>query len=365
MNGCDMRENSQGPPEAPGARDEREKGAGAARGPEAESPGRVLRLTSLAHGERVDAFVCASIPSLTRTAAKKAVTEGLVLVNGERVKPSHRLRRGDILGVTLPEKEASDLRAEPIPLEILFEDDDIIVINKPPGLAVHPGAGRRSGTLVNALLHHTHELSTFGGPERPGIVHRLDMDTSGVMVVAKNNRSHAALAEQFSEHTTERIYVALVRGPMKGDEGVIEKPLGRSPSDRKKISTRARKKRKALTRYRVLRRYGAISLLELMPRTGRTHQIRVHLASIGRPVVGDELYGWKGGRDAPPNLPQQARALLRGATRQCLHARYLGFRHPSTGEFMEFSAPPPPDMSEIIEALEKAIEEKEDAALVP
>jgi len=318
-----------------------------------------VRLTSLAEGQRVDAFVALAVPTLTRSAAKKAIAEGRVLVNGQRVKPSQRLRRGDELKVALLPREPAGLRAEPIPLEILYEDDDIIVINKPPGLTVHPGAGRSGGTLVNALLHYTGTLSTYGGDDRPGIVHRLDKDTSGVMVVARNNSSHAALAAQFSAHTTERVYVALVRGPMREDEGVIRKPLGRSPSDRKKISTRARKKRRALTRYRVLRRYGAVTLLELMPETGRTHQIRVHLASIGRPVVGDELYGWKGARDTPPNLPARARTLLGQARRQCLHARYLGFRHPSTGEFMEFSVPPPTDMSEIIDALEEVCKKEE------
>ncbi len=324
-----------------------------------------VALSCLAEGPRLDAFLSSSFPESTRSAMQKAITGGLVLVNGRRVKPSYRVRRGDVLDVTLPAGEVATLRAEAIPLDILFEDDDIIVINKPAGLVVHPGAGRRSGTLVNALLNHTPNLSSLGGPDRPGIVHRLDMDTSGVMVVAKNNRSHAALTEQFSAHTTKRRYMALVRGPMKADEGVIEKPLGRSPSDRKKISTRARKKRKAVTRFRVLRRYGAITLLELMPETGRTHQIRVHLASIGRPVVGDELYGWNGSRDAPVNLPPGVRSLLKKAPRQCLHARYLGLTHPATGRFMEFSASPPADMGEIITALEEVFREEDEALPAP
>jgi len=310
-------------------------------------------LSSIVSGERLDLFLCAALKGLTRSAIQKAVTEGQALVNGKKVKSSYRMRLRDALEIILPASPSTELTPEDIPLDILFEDDDIIVINKQAGLAVHPGAGRSSGTLVNALLNHTTSLSTYGGPDRPGIVHRLDMDTSGVMVVAKNNISHRGLSGQFSVHSTKRKYMALVRGPMKEDEGVIEKPLGRSPADRKKISTRARKKRKALTRFMVLRRYGGITLLELMPETGRTHQIRVHLASIGRPVVGDRLYGWDGARDTPVNLPPRAASLLKKVPRQCLHARFLGLIHPVSEENMEFSAPPPRDMAEIIEALDE------------
>lgn len=321
-----------------------------------------VTLSSLSGGERVDRFLSDCLHGFTRAAIQKAITGGLVLVNGRKVKAACRLHAGDNVDVTLPGQEPLTLRPEAIPLDILFEDDDVIVINKQPGLAVHPGAGRKSGTLVNALLNHTLNLSTGGDSRRPGIVHRLDMDTSGVMVAAKNDASHANLSEQFKAHTTKRRYLALVRGPMKDDEGEIEKPLGRSPSDRKKISTRARKKRKALTRFRVLARYGGISLLELMPETGRTHQIRVHLASIGRPVVGDTLYGWEGKRDTPLNLPPLATKLLRKAHRQCLHAAFLAFTHPVSRELMEFEAPPPPDMSGIIEALDKIYEDNETPA---
>jgi len=319
-------------------------------GPECEER---VSLSSLVSGERLDLFLSASFKGLTRSAIQKAITEGLVLVKGKKVKPSYKVRLRDIMEITLPDSSSKGLTPEDIPLDILFEDDDIIVINKQAGLAVHPGAGRHSGTLVNALLNHTASLSTYGGADRPGIVHRLDMDTSGVMVAAKNNISHRALSAQFSVHSTQRKYIALVRGPMKHDEGIIDKPLGRSPADRKKISTRARKKRKALTRYVVLRRYGGITLLELMPETGRTHQIRVHLASIGRPVVGDRLYGWDGARDTPVNLPPHVASLLKKAPRQCLHARFLGLVHPVTEESMEFCAPPPRDMGEIIEALDE------------
>lgn len=319
-------------------------------------------LSSIVSGQRIDLFLCACLHEATRSAMQKAITDGLALVNGNKVKPSYKVRLQDRLELTIPSQRPPLILPEDIPLDILFEDDDIIVINKQAGLAVHPGAGRNHGTLVNALLGHTAELSTYGGPDRPGIVHRLDMDTSGVMVAAKNNKSHRGLSEQFKVHSTTRKYIALVRGPMKQDEGEIDKPLGRSPADRRKISTRARKKRRALTRYRVLRRFGGLSLLELMPETGRTHQIRVHLASIGRPVVGDRVYGWEGARDTPVNLPPPVALLIKKAPRQCLHAAYLGLRHPVTGELMEFSAPPPADMSEIIEALGEVYAEDETIA---
>jgi len=318
-----------------------------------------VSVSSLVSGGRVDIFLCSCLSRATRSVVQKAITSGLALVNNKEVKPSYRLRARDVVEFRLPAPLTSELTPEDIPLDILYEDDDILIINKQAGLAVHPGAGRRSGTLVNALLYHTASLSTYGGVDRPGIVHRLDMDTSGVMVAAKNNTSHRELSEQFKVHSTVRKYIALVRGPMKDDEGEIDKPLGRSPADRKKISTRARKKRKALTRYRVLRRYGGITLLELMPRTGRTHQIRVHLASIGRPVAGDRLYGWDGARDTPVNLPPHVALLIRKAPRQCLHAAFLGFVHPVSKEYMEFSAPPPRDMGEIIEALDEVYNEGE------
>ncbi|MFQ5479677.1 MAG: RluA family pseudouridine synthase [Thermodesulfobacteriota bacterium] len=322
-----------------------------------DTEGRVI-LSSLSEGERLDRYLSDCLHNATRAAIQKAITRGLVLVNGSTVKASHRLHFKDNVDVTLPPPAPLTLRPENIALEILFEDDDLIVINKQSGLAVHPGAGRSGGTLVNALLNHTLSLSTGGDSLRPGIVHRLDMDTSGVMVAAKNNRSHSNLAAQFKAHSTKRRYLALVRGPMKIDAGEIDKPLGRSPADRRKISTRARKKRKALTRFCVLARYGGITLLELTPETGRTHQIRVHLASIGRPVVGDRVYGWDGQRDTPVNLPPRATALLKKAPRQCLHAAFLAFRHPGTGELMEFSAPPPRDMAEIIDALNESRDEK-------
>ncbi|MFQ5427588.1 MAG: RluA family pseudouridine synthase [Thermodesulfobacteriota bacterium] len=319
-------------------------------------------LSSLSRGERLDRFLSDCLHGSTRAAIQKAIASGLVLVNGKKVKAACRLHARDNVDVTIPASEPLTLRPEVIPLDILFEDNDIIVINKQPGLAVHPGAGRSGGTLVNGLLSHTTELSTGGDSLRPGIVHRLDMDTSGVMVVAKNDMSHRNLSEQFKVHSTKRRYIALVRGPMKVDEGEIDKPLGRSPAERKKISTRAKKKRRALTRFRVLARYGGIALLELMPETGRTHQIRVHLASMGRPVVGDTLYGWEGKRDTPVNLPPLAARLLRKAPRQCLHAAFLALKHPATGELMEFSTPPPRDMAEIIEALDESCEDLETLA---
>lgn len=317
--------------------------------------GRKTTFISEGEAKRLDLYIAGHIPDLTRSAIKGLVEKGLVLVNGVRAKAGARLKPGDAVSVTVPEPPAHALKAlepENIPLDIIYEDSDIIVVNKSAGIAVHPGAGRRSGTLVNALLNHTTRLSSAGGGQRPGIVHRLDMDTTGVLVVAKNDASHANLSEQFKEHTTTRKYTALVWGVMKDDTGEIDLPLGRSPSDRTKISPRARRKRKAVTAFRVLKRYPGLSLLELMPRTGRTHQIRVHLSAMNRPIVGDGTYG--GVKKLIPSALEGPPADgLKKAGRQCLHAGVLGIKHPKTGEYMEFSAPLPPDMGDLIKSLDE------------
>ncbi len=314
-------------------------------------------------GGRLDLFLASAVPGLTRSGAKNLIEKGKALVNGRTVKAGYALKKGDRVSAELPGEKhgvASPEGLHPrqdIALNIIYEDDDIIVIDKPSGLAVHPGAGRSSGTLVNALLNHTKNLSDIY-PERPGIVHRLDMDTTGVLVIAKNNASHESLAMQFKGHTTARRYQALAWGAFREDEGVIALPIGRAVAHRKKMSTRTRKGRTAVTRWKVLRRYPGLTLVELMPETGRTHQLRVHLSAINHPVVGDQVYGGKGaarGQLCPPQaLPRRIVDRLRGVKRQLLHAGTLGIRHPSTGAYMEFSSPLPDDMDELVKLMDEA-----------
>lgn len=300
--------------------------------------------------KRLDVFLSEKLAGITRSGVKHLMEKGLVLVNGREVKAGYRLRTGDTVTVGLPESPAPLPLSEPIPLDILYEDEDVIVVNKQAGLPVHPGAGRASGTLVNALLGHTRNLSSIGSPDRPGIVHRLDMDTTGSLVIARNDPSHISLSRQFREHSAVRKYLALVWGQMRADEGTIDLPIGRDVKERKKISTRSRKKREAVTGYRVIRRYPQFTLLELTPETGRTHQLRVHLSSVNHPIVGDQQYG----RKAPSSgLNKPVLDMIKGIKRQLLHARVLGFNHPRTGEYMEFSAPVPGDMEEALTTLDR------------
>lgn len=299
--------------------------------------------------ERLDIFLHEKLPGITRSSLKHIIAEGLVKVGGLQIKKAgHRLKVHEEVEVTLPEVETETLVPEPIPLDILFEDSSLIVINKGADIAVHPGAGRLTGTLASALLHHTSKLSSVGGPLRPGIVHRLDKDTTGVMVVAKDDETHTELARQFKEHTIKRRYHAVVWGVVKNDTGDIDKPLGRSPKDRKKISTDAHRTREARTHYKVLKRFDGFSLLELTPHTGRTHQIRVHLAAINHPVVGDKLYGK---RKIPSALNKPVADNIKGLKRQVLHAITLGFIHPGTKKEMDFEAPYPSDMAGLVEVL--------------
>ncbi len=303
--------------------------------------------------QRFDLFLAARMPDVTRSRVKALADEGMALLNGRPVKAGYRVREGDLVEVSLPETAVGYPLPEDIPLDILYEDNDIIVVIKPAGMAVHPGAGRTGGTLVNALLHHAggpSGLAPTGGPLRPGIVHRLDKDTTGSLVVARNDRSYLSLARQFKERSAGRKYLALVWGSFKDDSGSIELAIGRDHVQRKKISTRARIKRRAVTRYRVLKRLPLMSLLELKLETGRTHQIRVHLNAVHHPVVGDQVYGR---RAVPPSLPKAAADVLRGIRRQMLHAWSLGIEHPASGERMEFRAPVPPDMQRLLDALEK------------
>ncbi|MEE9614075.1 MAG: RluA family pseudouridine synthase [Thermodesulfobacteriota bacterium] len=311
--------------------------------------------------KRLDVFLAERLPEdISRSGIKNLIKKGLVLAGGSTVKAGHRLRSGEEVRINIPEPTPSGVVPELIPLDIIHEDDDVIVINKPPDLTVHPGAGRSAGTLVNALLHHTKNLSSIGGPLRPGIVHRLDKDTSGSLVVAKTDRAHLSLAKQFEEHTTTRRYHALVWGAVEDDEstaeGIIDLAIGRDIANRKKISTKSRKKRAAVTRYRVVRRFEGFTLLEVSPETGRTHQIRVHLQAIKHPIVGDPLYGRK---TLPPNLDKPLHDALKGTKTQCLHASVIGFNHPTGpggpggNAYVEFSAPMPPVMKKLLKLLEE------------
>jgi 23S rRNA pseudouridine1911/1915/1917 synthase len=300
--------------------------------------------------KRLDLFISEKLPELTRSGVKNLITKGLVTINGHAAKASHRVKDSQEVLVRLPEPEPPGVEPEPIPLDIIYEDGDVIVINKQAGLTVHPGAGRKTGTLVNALVHHTNKLSSIGGPLRPGIVHRIDKDTSGLIVVARNDRSHISLAKQFKDHTTTRRYHALVWGSIKDDEGTVDLPIGRDTRDRKKISPRTRRARRAVTRYRVLKRWGWLTLVEVTLDTGRTHQVRVHLSSITHPVVGDRVYGK---RTPPPNMAKPVADRIKGLKENCLHAMTLGFVHPGKDEYMVFKAPYPRHMVELISLLEE------------
>lgn len=271
---------------------------------------------------RLDVYLTKVLPAKTsRTLIQHLICEGKVEVNKISVKSHKKVKEGDKVFVELKEHQPQKVRPEKIRMEILYEDRDVLVINKPEGMVVHPAVGNYSGTLVNALLYHCQKLSDLNHPLRPGIVHRLDKDTSGVMVVAKNNAAHMALAEQFQEHSIQRKYVALVSGRVEFDEGMVDMPLGRSTRDREKISVTFNQGKEAQTFYKVLRRFTDKTLLEIYPRTGRTHQIRVHLAYLGHPILGDKKYG-----DAA------------SFSRLALHAQSLGFIHPTKVKFMEFKS---------------------------
>src|SRR5215203_6026450 len=290
-------------------------------------------------GARLDAFLAARVEGVSRSTLKRVIDDGEVLVGGRVAKPSLKLKGGEHVEVELPAPPPSEVEPEEIPLDILHEDEEVVVVNKPAGLVVHPAAGVPSGTLANALAFHFGQLSG-GGSLRPGIVHRLDRGTSGVIVVAKTTRAHESLSDQFRERTVFKSYVALAHGVTKEEKGRIEEPLARDPRNR----TRA-----ALSLWRVRRRYTRFTLLDVQIKTGRTHQIRVHLAWIKHPVVGDETYG--GGRDK--TLPDPGlRARVAALGRQFLHAERLGFHHPSTGEWVGFTAPLPPELSEFLDALQ-------------
>ena len=301
--------------------------------------------------DRADRILADLLPGgSSRSSVSKILRDGQVRLNEGTIKPSTILNPGDRLEILpLKQMEITTEDDEPAPLKILFEDQDIVVVDKPPGLVVHPGAGRNSGTLMDELVKTRPEMIGVGAADRWGIVHRLDKDTSGVMVVAKTDLAHSYLSSRFKEHSIHRIYMAVVRGnPGKGD-GVIDAPLGRHQRDRKRISVSTGRGRRAVTKWKVLERYGELALLEIAPETGRTHQIRVHLSSVGMPVAGDRVYGRirkKGGIRNPT-----ARKAVAELRRQALHASVLGFEPPRSGKYLEFSAPLPNDMEELVRKL--------------
>ncbi len=303
--------------------------------------------------ERLDVFVSRSMTGITRSAVRRLIDTGFITVNGKPGKPSLKLKGGELISVRVPPPLPAVPVAEKIPLEILYEDEDIVVVNKAAGMVVHPGAGNRGGTLVNALLGHCRDLSGIGGEIRPGIVHRIDKDTTGILVVAKNDDAHRSLACQFKQHSVRRVYTALVYGSPGEDKGVIEAAIGRHPTDRKKMSGATRRGRHAITNWRVTGRYSGITLMTITLETGRTHQIRVHFSEAGFPLLGDPVYGGSG-RLANLKDPE-LRKMIKELGRQALHAGTLGIIHPTSGEYLEFNADMPEDMSEIIKYLEKAV----------
>jgi 23S rRNA pseudouridine1911/1915/1917 synthase len=302
---------------------------------------------------RLDRYLTERLPDLTRSRIKKLIEAAHVLVDGSPAKAGASLREGNQVTVVVPLPDTLEAIPEEIPLAILHEDADLIVIDKPPHMVVHPSHGHWSGTLVNALLHHCRDLSGIGGVTRPGIVHRLDKGTSGVMVVAKNDAAHNNLAAQFQDHTIGRTYLAAVKGEMKKDAGRIEKPLGRHPRDRKQIAVRE-DGRRAVTDYEVMGRRAGISLVRLTPGTGRTHQLRVHLSSEGHPILGDQTY--RGGTSTIYLGKNVGTTFLRSLKRPALHAWRLEFDHPSTGKRMEFETPPPEDLSGLFDWIMGRIE---------
>jgi 23S rRNA pseudouridine1911/1915/1917 synthase len=315
--------------------------------PEPEAATLAFRADARDAGARLDAFLAARVEGISRTRLKHAIEDGDVLVAGRAAKPSYKLRAGDAVELEMPAPPASNFTPEDIPLQIVFEDDSIIVVDKPAGMVVHPAAGVSSGTLANALAFHFKQLSAHAGRQRPGIVHRLDRDTSGLMVVAKSESAHEHLADQFRAREVFKSYVALAHGRVREESGRIEEPLARDPRLRTRMAV-VRGGRPSLSLYRVRRAYERFTLLDVQIKTGRTHQIRVHLAHLKHPVVGDKVYN--GGRDATVS-DVRVRAAIRAMGRQFLHAERLGFRHPQTGETLNFDAPLPEQLSRMLEAL--------------
>lgn len=289
-------------------------------------------------GSRLDRFISGRLPEYTRSRIQKLTEDGFVLADGKPAKASHKVRAGETVSLTVPELREPDILPEPIPLDIVYEDVDMLVVNKPQGMVVHPAAGNYTGTLVNALLAYCGDsLSGINGERRPGILHRIDKDTSGLLLVAKNDMAHQGLAAQIKAHSLTRAYLALVHGGFRTDSGTVDLPIGRHPADRKKMAVTYRNAREAVTHYRVLERFGRYTLLECVLETGRTHQIRVHMAKLGHPIAGDPVYGVK-------KEPFSTNG-------QLLHAYKVGFIHPRTGAYLEFTSPLPDYYEKILKNL--------------
>jgi 23S rRNA pseudouridine1911/1915/1917 synthase len=301
-------------------------------------------------GTRLDKYLAAHLPTLSRTQLQRLVHEGHVHLSHGQVTASYRVQGGEVITLAVPPPLPARPLAEAIPLQIVYEDDSVLVVNKPPGMVVHPAPGHHQGTLVNAILFHCQSLSGVGGEARPGIVHRLDKDTSGLLLVAKHDRSHRHLAAQLKTRQLRRGYVALVRGTMPAARGTIDAPIGRHPQQRKKMAVVLRNGRPARTHYEVQAAWGPISLLRLSLETGRTHQIRVHLAHIGHAVLGDAVYG--AGSWHLPGHPQCERD-VRTFPRQALHAEQVAFQHPDSGQWLVFTVPLPTDMATLITRLQE------------
>ncbi len=309
---------------------------------------------------RLDLFLTEQLPELTRSQLKRLIEQEQILVDNHPAKVGEKLKGGETISVTFPAVRATEVLAQEMALQVLYEDAHLIVINKPAGLVVHPAPGHSEGTLVNALLHHCHDLAGIGGELRPGIVHRLDKDTSGVMMATKDDQSHLRLAEQFQVHSITRRYVALVHGLLPRDIGRVDCPIGRHPLERKKMSGKCRNGRRAVTHWQVRERFpdDRLSLVELNLETGRTHQIRVHFAEMNFPLVGDPLYGKSSRIKELKDV--ELRTLLSSLGRQALHAKVLGFTHPISGNYMEFECPLPDDLQVILTYLHKKY--RDDAA---
>lgn len=312
-------------------------------------PSFAFRVGPTQAGVRLDALVAAEIEHCSRSFAATLIRQGLITVDGQQKKPGYVLKSGETISGEIPAPTVPSFRPEAIPLQIIYEDAELLVVNKPPGMVVHPAPGHSGGTLANALVHHCPDLAGISGSLRPGIVHRLDKDTSGALVVAKNSRAMHHLADQFKSREVRKLYLALVYGLPESDAGSIDRPIGRHPVDRKRMSVNSRSPRPALTHWRVREVYPGACMLELDLRTGRTHQIRVHCQSMGHSLIDDPIYGNRGVRRQLDRISDSMAQAVKPVDRQMLHARQLGFIHPATGKRMTLQAPMPEDMAILID----------------